>query len=125
MHPLPRVDELSPEVDKDRRGIYFKQAAYGVPVRMALLKFLFDRRARDDAAVQGSGDFIRKSRSDWPAMSQSELHHVKRAAVRAETLRAFCHRRERLGDSWVASTAITASRCNMSATSPQTILLLR
>jgi aspartate carbamoyltransferase catalytic subunit len=44
MHPLPRVDELSPEVDKDRRGIYFKQAAYGVPVRMALLKFLFDRR---------------------------------------------------------------------------------
>jgi aspartate carbamoyltransferase catalytic subunit len=44
MHPLPRVDELSPEVDGDRRGIYFKQAAYGVPVRMALLKFLFDRR---------------------------------------------------------------------------------
>jgi len=44
MHPLPRVDELSPELDKDRRGIYFKQAAYGVPVRMALLKFLFDRR---------------------------------------------------------------------------------
>jgi aspartate carbamoyltransferase catalytic subunit len=44
MHPLPRVDELSPEVDQDRRGIYFKQAAYGVPVRMALLKFLFDRR---------------------------------------------------------------------------------
>ena len=42
MHPLPRVDELSPEVDADRRGIYFKQAAYGVPVRMALLKFLFD-----------------------------------------------------------------------------------
>lgn len=41
MHPLPRVDELSPEVDKDRRGIYFKQAAYGVPVRMALLKFIF------------------------------------------------------------------------------------
>src|SRR5262245_33625346 len=44
MHPLPRVDELSPELDKDRRGVYFKQAAYGVPVRMALLKFLFDRR---------------------------------------------------------------------------------
>ncbi len=44
MHPLPRVDELSPELDQDRRGIYFKQAAYGVPVRMALLKFLFDRR---------------------------------------------------------------------------------
>ncbi|HEX2228027.1 MAG TPA: hypothetical protein VHM64_12880, partial [Candidatus Binatia bacterium] len=33
MHPLPRVDELSPELDRDKRGIYFKQAAYGVPVR--------------------------------------------------------------------------------------------
>jgi aspartate carbamoyltransferase catalytic subunit len=40
MHPLPRVDELSPAIDRDRRGIYFKQAAYGVPVRMALLHFL-------------------------------------------------------------------------------------
>jgi aspartate carbamoyltransferase catalytic subunit len=46
MHPLPRVDELSPEVDKDRRGIYFKQAAYGVPVRMALLKFLYDHQEK-------------------------------------------------------------------------------
>jgi aspartate carbamoyltransferase catalytic subunit len=51
MHPLPRVDELSPELDKDRRGIYFKQAAYGVPVRMALLEFLFRRnRAQQSAA---------------------------------------------------------------------------
>src|SRR5882724_5428288 len=50
MHPLPRVDELSPEVDKDRRGIYFKQAAYGVPVRMALLKFLFDQSEERRAA---------------------------------------------------------------------------
>jgi aspartate carbamoyltransferase catalytic subunit len=52
MHPLPRVDELSPEVDKDRRGIYFKQAAYGVPVRMALLKFLFDRLGHVQAAAE-------------------------------------------------------------------------
>lgn len=50
MHPLPRVDELSPELDKDRRGIYFKQAAFGVPVRMALLKFLFERRGKSPAA---------------------------------------------------------------------------
>ncbi|MGE5219586.1 MAG: aspartate carbamoyltransferase catalytic subunit [Chloroflexota bacterium] len=53
MHPLPRVDELSPEVDKDRRGIYFKQAAYGVPVRMALVKFLFDRLEEKPRAKNG------------------------------------------------------------------------
>jgi hypothetical protein len=37
MHPLPRVDELDYEVDKDARSMYFKQAARGVPVRMAIL----------------------------------------------------------------------------------------
>jgi len=54
MNPLPRVDELSPEVDKDRRGIYFKQAAYGVPVRMALLKFLFDRQDKQSSVRKKS-----------------------------------------------------------------------
>lgn len=37
MHPLPRVDEIAFNVDSDRRAAYFGQAAYGVPVRMALL----------------------------------------------------------------------------------------
>ncbi|MDH3445959.1 MAG: aspartate carbamoyltransferase catalytic subunit, partial [Deltaproteobacteria bacterium] len=54
MHPLPRVDELSPELDRDKRGIYFKQAAYGVPVRMALLKFLFQRAAGKAAGADKS-----------------------------------------------------------------------
>jgi aspartate carbamoyltransferase regulatory subunit len=40
MHPLPRVDELDASVDSDRRAIYFQQAAYGVPVRMALIALL-------------------------------------------------------------------------------------
>ncbi len=37
MHPLPRVDELAYAVDADPRAVYFRQAAYGLPVRMALL----------------------------------------------------------------------------------------
>jgi len=37
MHPLPRVDEISPEVDKTVHAKYFKQAFYGIPVRMAIL----------------------------------------------------------------------------------------
>jgi len=40
MHPLPRVDELAYDVDADKRSMYFKQAARGVPVRMALLALL-------------------------------------------------------------------------------------
>lgn len=40
MHPLPRVDELACELDADPRSMYFKQAALGVPVRMALISLL-------------------------------------------------------------------------------------
>jgi len=40
MHPLPRVNEIDPEVDKTKHALYFKQAFYGVPVRMALLSLL-------------------------------------------------------------------------------------
>ncbi|HLZ94578.1 MAG TPA: aspartate carbamoyltransferase [Candidatus Dormibacteraeota bacterium] len=37
MHPLPRVDEISPEVDADPRAAYFRQARNGLFIRMALL----------------------------------------------------------------------------------------
>ena len=37
MHPLPRVDEITFDVDRTRHAIYYKQAFYGVPVRMAIL----------------------------------------------------------------------------------------
>ena len=37
LHPLPRVNEISVEVDDDPRAMYFRQAQYGVYVRMALI----------------------------------------------------------------------------------------
>jgi aspartate carbamoyltransferase catalytic subunit len=37
LHPLPRVNEIAAEVDSDKRAVYFKQAGYGMYVRMALL----------------------------------------------------------------------------------------
>lgn len=40
MHPLPRVDEITPDVDKDPRAAYFRQAENGLYIRMALLKML-------------------------------------------------------------------------------------
>ena len=40
MHPLPRVDEIDPEVDKTSHAKYFEQAHNGVPVRMALLDLM-------------------------------------------------------------------------------------
>lgn len=42
LHPLPRVNEISVEVDSDPRAVYFKQVQYGVYVRMALLLTLLE-----------------------------------------------------------------------------------
>lgn len=43
MHPLPRVDEISTEVDNDPRAMYFEQAGNGLYIRTALLLFLLAR----------------------------------------------------------------------------------
>ncbi|MGH7902875.1 MAG: aspartate carbamoyltransferase [Candidatus Dormibacteraceae bacterium] len=40
MHPLPRVDEIAPEVDSDPRAAYFRQARNGLHIRMALLDMI-------------------------------------------------------------------------------------
>jgi aspartate carbamoyltransferase catalytic subunit len=55
LHPLPRVDEIATAVDADPRALYFRQAAGGVPVRMALIALLLgmDR----EVATKGSFRF--------------------------------------------------------------------
>lgn len=45
MHPLPRVDEISSTVDADPRAAYFRQARYGVYIRMAILDILLGNKA--------------------------------------------------------------------------------
>jgi len=44
MHPLPRVDEIANDVDNSKYNKYFKQAFYGVPVRMAILKNIIENK---------------------------------------------------------------------------------
>jgi aspartate carbamoyltransferase catalytic subunit len=46
MHPLPRVNEISAEVDSDPRAAYFRQARNGLYIRMALLSMLFKKQLR-------------------------------------------------------------------------------
>ena len=47
LHPLPRVNEISPEVDNDKRARYFEQARYGMYIRMALILILLKESADD------------------------------------------------------------------------------
>jgi len=43
MHPLPRLDEIPPEVDRDPRAWYFRQAGNGMLTRMALLEWILEK----------------------------------------------------------------------------------
>ncbi len=62
MHPLPRVDELARELDADPRSMYFKQAARGVPIRMALIALLLGAK---EASIPGEDDSFIQQR-DYP-----------------------------------------------------------
>ena len=44
MHPLPRVTEIDPNIDKTSNALYFKQAFNGVPIRMALLSLVLGEK---------------------------------------------------------------------------------
>jgi aspartate carbamoyltransferase catalytic subunit len=41
MHPLPRLTEISTDIDNDSRAVYFKQVENGVYMRMAILDTIF------------------------------------------------------------------------------------
>lgn len=43
MHPLPRINEIDPQIDETSHASYFRQSFYGVPVRMALLSLVMGR----------------------------------------------------------------------------------
>ena len=67
MHPLPRVNELDASLDTDRRALYFQQAAYGVPVRMALISLLLHLH-RNKSLHKFPGGF---AKPDHPLYCQS------------------------------------------------------
>lgn len=69
LHPLPRVDEIALEVDRDPRALYFKQARYGVYARMALILTLLS--SRDDESIL-KGDSLQKSCSNPRCITHME-----------------------------------------------------
>ena len=51
MHPLPRNNEISPDVDSDPRCVYFEQIENGIYVRMAILNNLFSNKIPIDKST--------------------------------------------------------------------------
>lgn len=68
LHPLPRVNEIAPEVDDDPRALYFKQARYGMFVRMALIMKLLGIEVGPDGTVNiiENHEIGRKTASEQP-----------------------------------------------------------
>ncbi len=97
MHPLPRRDEISDEVDADPRSIYFKQAARGVPIRMAILSWLLGRIDLDVPLPKAAEPSLAVPSGPNPCpnpscISRTETRHAgPRFHVISETpLRAAC-----------------------------------
>ena len=87
MHPLPRIDELAYELDSDPRSMYFKQAARGVPVRMALITFLLgvkdiavpqeDSSSQADYSLYDRGVGVRCSNPKCVSVQDTEINYLK------------------------------------------------
>jgi aspartate carbamoyltransferase catalytic subunit len=81
MHPLPRRDEISADFDSDPRGIYFTQAARGVPVRMALLAAFLGKIDLFDAGPRASEELVQWAPGELrcgreTCISNTEVRHA-------------------------------------------------
>ncbi len=87
MHPLPRVDELAYDLDADPRSMYFKQAAWGVPVRMALIALLLgtkeisipqeDSSSQTDYPLYNQGFGVRCPNPRCVSVQDTEINYLK------------------------------------------------
>ena len=79
MHPLPRVNEISVDVDDDKRACYFKQAKYGKFIRMALILWLLEAKENKNKEKNSNSEIIDVIKCKNPRCITSieqELPHV-------------------------------------------------
>ncbi len=73
LHPLPRVDEITTEVDNDPRAVYFKQAVYGMYARMALIYLMINEPVQQKAKKPAVENRIHKC-SNPNCITNKELY---------------------------------------------------
>ena len=65
LHPLPRVNEVDSAIDQDTRAAYFRQASYGVPIRMALMALLLGRKRLRRGRKESEEVAVEKRVNHW------------------------------------------------------------
>src|SRR5438552_5412315 len=94
MHPLPRVNELDASLDTDRRAIYFQQAAYGVPVRMALISLLLGLKRKSLHKFEGGFEKQKFPLYNQPrsvGMACTNNNCIVHEPMEAQYVRYKCH----------------------------------
>lgn len=95
LHPLPRVGEIAPSFDSDPRAAYFRQAAYGVPVRAALVALLVAASAnqQDESTVPAAGGSRLRAVTcaNERCITHSEPDIVPKLVKEALTDRTICY----------------------------------
>lgn len=76
MHPMPRVDEITVSVDDDPRALYFKQAKYGMYVRMALILTMLQTKEGSNLLSEGAPSDMRCSNPN--CITNKELYLPRR-----------------------------------------------
>ena len=89
LHPLPRVDEIAVEVDRDPRAKYFDQAEYGKFIRMALILRLLYSSNRENN-VQTIKSDIKCSNSRCLTAAESEAEHLSYRAPDGSLRCLYC-----------------------------------
>ncbi len=74
LHPLPRVDEITDEVDEDERAVYFKQAVHGMYVRMALIMYCLSHEGQ---AKEKSSLLLHETCDNPKCITQTEKYLPK------------------------------------------------
>ena len=88
MHPLPRVDEITQDVDDDPRAVYFEQARYGMFARMALLMLLVEQGRKKPASVEIGRSTLCRNRN---CITQTDLYLPNLTKeIGGKTCCAFC-----------------------------------
>ena len=80
MHPLPRVNELDHSFDSDKRAAYFEQAAYGVPIRMAIVFALLSSH-RKEALKRFPGGFAESATPMYELDAKSGIACVNQNCI--------------------------------------------
>ena len=92
MHPLPKVDEITPDVDNDRRAVYFYQARLGMFIRMALILKLTEKPYVPSPAKKAFSGTHRCKNPKCVVTSEPYLPPMYRNE-RDETYCAYCDHR--------------------------------